>query len=90
MIRIFIDQATESMQQIRLGMKNKDYKLVNETAHRIKASIINLGILSIKTDMSDMERIAAEEPGSIELPNLVKKVDKVISRVITQLKKELK
>jgi len=40
--------------------------------------------------MSDMERIAAEEPGSIELPNLVKKVDKVISRVITQLKKELK
>ena len=88
MISLFIDQAALSMQQIKEAFEKKDYVTVGETAHRIKASIGNLGITYIKQDIADLEHIALQDPSPTRMQLLIEKIDIVLLEVIEQLKQE--
>lgn len=88
MIRLFITQAGISLQQIQKAFEEKDFKTVKEVAHRIKPSLDNMGINSIKQEIRDIEMLAAENPLSEILTQRIQLIGRVIPAVCEQLNQD--
>lgn len=89
MVNLFIDQIPLSLSEIDNGLQTGDLDKVKAVAHRIKPSIDNLGIGSLKTVVRQVEMIAGEKQDSPELHALIKQMNNTLERVIVQLKTEL-
>lgn len=89
MISMFISEIRSSMEQIKKAYKDGDFHTVNQVAHRIKPSIINMDILSIKNEMQQIESLALNDPESDLLPTYINKAEIVLAKVLQQLAEEL-
>lgn len=82
MVNVFIEQTNSAVVAIRNAYNVKDHKTIKEIAHRIKPSIDNMCINSIKTDIRELERVAIEEPNSPALNYLIEKIEDILKRVV--------
>ena len=89
MITMFIAEVSNSLQQIKTAYKDGDYATLYQVAHRIKPSILNMDILSIKKEIQQMEVLAHDDPHSDLLPVCINKAEVVLVKVLEQLAKEL-
>jgi HPt (histidine-containing phosphotransfer) domain-containing protein len=64
-----------------------DFEKVSKTAHRIKPSIDNLGIASLKEPIREIEKNAQAYQTSQQLEQLITKLDKTIIQVVNKLEK---
>jgi signal transduction histidine kinase/CheY-like chemotaxis protein len=88
MINVFLESTPPAIEQIQEAFDKGDFKTVSATAHRIKSSINNMGIGSIKDEIREIEKLALEEPSSPDLAHCINKVENILSEVFTRLKKE--
>ena len=87
MINVFIEQTTSSIELLKNAFEVKDFKSVKEIAHRIKPSIDNMSINSIKQEIREIEKMALEDPNSPMLEELLIKVNSILRRVVADLSK---
>lgn len=85
MLNLFISETPPAVEKMVEGYKSGDYATVKYFAHRMKPSITNLGINTLKDDIIKIEFM--EEPGP-EIEHLVNKLDKTIAKVVEQMTKE--
>ena len=85
MARLFIDQTPVSLQKIRESLSSGDYETIKTIAHRIRPSIENMGILSVVDDIRTIEQLAANDPASELLPDLIQKINEILEKAIAQL-----
>jgi PAS domain S-box-containing protein len=88
MINVFLDSIPLALSQITIALNEEDFITVSKTAHKIKPSIDNMGIVSIKEEIRMIEKLAVEEPTAPELTISIKKVHNVLSQIIVLLKQE--
>jgi PAS domain S-box-containing protein len=89
MIRLFIKTIPSSLQTMKKAFQEKDFKTLQAIAHRIKPSINDMGITDITDEIKQIELLALEDPHSDALPRLLEKTEKVLDKVIDQMKKEV-
>src|SRR5580693_9893527 len=65
MVNIFIDQGPKSVKEIQEAHESKDMVKVRNVAHRMKSSINNMGITSLKNEIIEIE-LFDENYGSAE------------------------
>lgn len=58
MIDIFLDQTPEYFEKLDQAVKDKDWKTVADVAHKIKPTLIFMGVDVTKHDIGDIERKA--------------------------------
>ncbi len=85
MLKLFIEETPQSVTKIVEGYQAGDFATVRYYAHRMKPSITNLGIHSLKDDILKIEFMKDDDP---EIPELISKLDKVIGKVIEKMKDE--
>ena len=61
MVGIFLEQTPAAMGEIETALQERDYATVAKTAHRIKPSIDNMGILSLHGVARDIEYYAKSD-----------------------------
>lgn len=88
MIMLFLTSTPPALDQILQAYSQGDFQTVSKTAHRIKPSIDNMGILVIKDEIRLIEKLAVENPESPELVQSISKVKEVLNQVVTLLNKE--
>jgi two-component system, sensor histidine kinase len=86
MVNMFIEQAPSSVKEIVDAFEAKDFVKVNKVAHRFKTSVNNMGIYSLKNEISELELLADSNPSSAKIKVLVSKLDSVITEVVKELK----
>jgi HPt (histidine-containing phosphotransfer) domain-containing protein len=86
MIELFIGQAKKSMSEIWEAYHNNQLDIVSKIAHRLKPSIDNMGIASLKEKIREVETNTEALKASQTLEDHIKKLDEVLSEVILQLK----
>lgn len=89
MIQLFIDQTPPSVAAMEAAYRANDFEAVSKIAHRIKPSIDNMGILSLKSDIREIELQAVEYQQSESLFKLIDHVKSVIGMVVENLKDEV-
>ena len=88
MIDLFIKIIPNAIEEMNTAYHQQNFQTIYNVAHRIKPSVNHMGIKSLKEDMNTLERLANEEPGSLQIPILLNKISNILSTVISDLKKE--
>jgi len=83
MLRLFIDETPHSVLKIKEGYSGGDFVSARYFAHRMKPSITNLEINSLKDDILKIEFMKDNDP---EMEQMINKLDKVITAVVDDIK----
>jgi len=86
MLQLFVDETPPMMVKIKEAFASGDFKSVTYYAHRMKPSITNLGIKSLKADVLNIELHAADNPDTAAL---IERVDEVLGKVVSEFLHEL-
>jgi len=88
MLQVFINTATSAVSEIQEAFHTNVLQTIHKTAHRIKPSIDNMGIFSLKEDIRTLEKFSLEEKGRPELEKLIQKVTETLNEVVEKIKSE--
>ncbi|PCJ94024.1 MAG: hypothetical protein COA50_12745 [Flavobacteriaceae bacterium] len=88
MLSLFVDTTPMYLKQINTFYKENDIVGLKKVAHKIKPSIDNMGITSIKQDVRDIEHFDKKEQSLKDLKLLIDKVNEVLVAVVKQLKEK--
>ena len=84
MVNVFLETTQESLEQLLEAFEKGDFEKVSALAHKIKPSIDMMGIKDLQEPIRTIEK-DGKESGQ-ELPNLVPKLDKILTTVFDELK----
>jgi PAS domain S-box-containing protein len=85
MLELFTTRFPAYLEEFEGFLKKNDFDAINKLAHKIKPSINDMGIYSIKQDILDLERFKLSESSMDEFHQLLNKVTKVLSAVVADI-----
>ena len=88
MLKMFMAQTPALVWEMEEKYQQKDYKAMGLIAHKIKPSIDNMGIASLKECIREIEKIGREHRDDETIPHLLQKIKTTISLVTDALQKE--
>ena len=87
MIEIFIEHTPTSIQEIKVAYKQDDFTTISKIAHRMKPSIDNMGIFSLKNPIRELESNAKMEViDKNKIASLIDIIENTLIKVIKELK----
>jgi CheY-like chemotaxis protein len=84
-IELFIQMAKENIDIFESALLTDDIETIKKYAHKIKPSIDQMGIVSLKEVVRKIEKYNLEEGSKAELTELVGEQNNILSNVILQL-----
>ncbi len=85
MITLFVEQGKISLQQINDAHKINDFDTIHKTAHRLKPSIDNMGIVCLKKEIRDLEALAKKPISGNDLSSLIEHLNLTLTKVLEAL-----
>ena len=85
MLAIFVRETKRDLDKIKTAYADKNIQEINNTAHRMKASIGDLAIHSVKKEILDLEQFKMELESLDKLKTLIMKVEEVLTRVFDKI-----
>ena len=82
MLKLFLNLTPKYIELINESSKKNDLETIKKTAHKIKPTITNLGIISLKEDILILETWDEQNHSIEEFKNTINKVCSVINQVI--------
>lgn len=89
MVKLFIDETPSTIHKISDSFKKNDFETVRALSHRLKPSIMNLGINSLTQTIRDIEIQAKESPEAATLKLNIETLEKEMVVIIKQMQLEL-
>lgn len=90
MLKLFLNIVPKSLDIINESSKNNDIETLRRTAHKIKPSINNLGIISIKDEILLLEKWDDSNQSKEELKSTLTKVNTIIHQVVDSISEKEK
>lgn len=88
MVNMFIEQTPVQFKEMESSYHQSDYKAMGAIAHKLKPNIDNMGIVSLKDAIRQIEKIGKAGVDDGSLPVLMKKVSCTLNKVIENLQHE--
>ena len=88
MLNVFTDSASEAVKDFEEALQNENIDRINKIAHRMKPSIDNMGISSLKLPIRELEKFSLTHNTDISLRQSVKMVCDHLLQVVEQLRIE--
>lgn len=88
MLTLFIEQAPALLAELKNNYDSRELLSMGEVAHKIKPIVDNMGILSIKAAIREVEKIGKSNAISHLLPDLIIQVDFALNRAILEIRKD--
>jgi len=86
MVNLFIELTPELMNRIKSGLIENDFEEIKSAAHKMKPSIDMMGIIKLKNEIRNIEKLALERADVMTLNNAINYLDLTLSTVMHQLK----
>jgi HPt (histidine-containing phosphotransfer) domain-containing protein len=88
MVKIFLQATPESLNELNKCFQKDDMQGVSKLAHKLKSSVDIFAITDIKQDIRRLENITRDNVNLDEVPELVGKINKILSETIAQVETE--
>ena len=85
---MFCDQTPQMITEMIAAYQQGNLEQLGAIAHKLKPSIDNLNITSLKQLIRDIENISRDEPGNSSLSDLLNNVENIIINVVKTMKQE--
>ena len=90
MITVFMEQTPLEISNLEKHLKNKDWKSLHGTAHKMKPSFSFMGIKELENVIKLVNEYAANETNLDLLPEMVSKIKNTCNEAIKELEIEKK
>lgn len=90
MLKMFVDQVPVHLQEMKEKFVLNELVTVGEIAHRIKPTIDNMGIVSSKDAIREIEKMGKSGVDTGGLQQLIQKVETDIGHAVDAIKKDFK
>jgi HPt (histidine-containing phosphotransfer) domain-containing protein len=90
MLLLFLEQTPTAVNNLEKHLNNKDWKSLQFTAHKLKASFVFMGVKELPDIISSVEECAANEINLNLLPGMILKIKDVTNLVMKELEMERK
>ena len=84
-LHFFVELANQSIIDLNNSYDKRDLVTIHKVAHKIKPSIDNLGIISLKEKIRKLEVFNTGEESDFELKNLIEEVIDILRLVIKEI-----
>jgi len=88
MVKIFLQATPESLNELNKCFQKNDLQGVSKLAHKLKSSVDIFSISDIKQDIRRLENITRDSVSLDEVPELVEKINTILSKAIKQVEQE--
>ncbi len=88
MIRLFVEQVPASIEEMQAAYLERNFDMIKKVAHRIKPSIDNMGVSSLKAEIREIETLAMDNTDSPKLIKLIQQLDSKIKKVVDKLRQD--
>ena len=85
MIRIFCEQTPLMVKEMKAAWEEKNFAAMGAIAHKIKPSIDNLNIHTLKQVIRDIETSGKEQKETDNLEDLLNQTQKIIAAVVSDM-----
>lgn len=89
MINLFIELVPESMLELKMAYQAGEFVQVSRVAHRIIQTIHNMGIVSLKEVLREIEQFADTYKKSEKLSSLINQLEATLKIVVESIQKEI-
>ncbi len=87
-LNVFLEEVPQSIKQIDIGIKNKDYTLAYANSHKIKPTLDLLGMTIAYDDILQIELWTKEQGKRKEIANTFQNAQSHIEKAIKEIKKD--
>ncbi len=88
-VGMFLAALPASLSQMQQQLTAQEWKSLRTTAHSLKSQLKYMGIADGEQLAVSIEKIAADEKGLEQLPDLIAKLDEITNIASSELKEEL-
>jgi len=88
MLALFIEQVPDMMARMTKYLELKDWNSLSHVAHKMKPSVMFVGLKEIEADVKKVEDYAADRVNTEDIPGMVDKIKRVCAEAIDELKEE--
>lgn len=88
MLKMFVEQIPVFVAEMMQKLEEGQLTAVGEIAHRIKPTIDNMGILSSKTLIRELEKMGKANEDNGTMITLIKKVEADVAKAVAAIKKD--
>ena len=89
LVRVFLDDAADQIEKLRLAVEQSDYGAVSQAAHRLKGAGGNVGA-DVFAEVCQQMESAAQKNASCELAPVFADVDRELARARSVFESEMK
>ena len=89
MVLLFIKTVPQNVDELRKALQMENWDQVRKMAHKLKSTVDSMGVKTIRDDIRLVESNAKDLKSLETIPNLVHKIEIVISQCIEQLQEEI-
>ncbi|MBL7727184.1 MAG: PAS domain S-box protein [Dinghuibacter sp.] len=89
MLRLFCDQAPETIRQIKTAFANGELEKMGALAHKLKPGLDNLKVTSLRQVIREIEKAGKANTVTEQLPEQISITESTIDRVVQQLQQIL-
>src|SRR5437867_13368514 len=82
MLNIFVKEMSLALQEICAGEESNNLEKIRSTAHRIKPSLSNMAVDSIRDDILKLEMFDPSGKQIAQLPEIINRVESVLTAAI--------
>ena len=90
MITVFLQQTPTEIENLEKHLKNKDWKALRATAHKMKPSVSFMGIAELENPIKLVEEYASNETNLEKLPELISTIKNSCNEAMKELDIEKK
>jgi len=89
MIRIFLEFTPINLVELNNAINDSDYKAIAAVAHKMKYSMSNYGINSVKDDIVAIEMLSKQSSNIDEIKIIADKVNVALNQVMKSIRQEI-
>ncbi|HSY75261.1 MAG TPA: response regulator, partial [Bacteroidia bacterium] len=89
MLTLFIEQTPDAVGRMEKHLQDHNWELLGKVAHKMKPSIMFVGLKELEKDVKAVEEYASGETHTEELPGMILHIKAVCNEAITELKEEM-
>lgn len=90
MLKVFLEFAPLNLEELNKALEDADYKAIASVAHKMKYSISNYGIDSLKDDILSVEILSKQHSNLEDIKIHIDKINIVLNMVFECIKQEIK
>jgi len=89
MLKVFIDKATEEMQQLKSANEQQNWQQITTIAHKMKPALAYLGMKLLESKINEIQLIARDARETEKISHLVSQSEQLLIKIISLLKNEI-